>query len=78
MIDINNVSCDILPIIISVNHLELLKLFVEYGLDLRGKSKDFGEKALQYAISNKVLSIAEYLIENGVDSSCIKSNVDYF
>jgi len=73
MIDINNVSCDILPVIISVNHLELLKLFVEYGLDLKEKSKDFGEKALQYAISNEVLSIAEYLIENGVDSSCIKS-----
>ncbi|ORX40364.1 ankyrin [Piromyces finnis] len=75
MIDINNFSCDILPVIISVSHLELLKLFVEYGLDLKGKSKDFGEKALQYAINNEVLSIAEYLIENGVNSSYLSENI---
>ena len=72
----NDLTEDLIPYLISVHRFDLLKLFVKHTLNLKGTSKDFGEKALRFALTHRILSVAEYLIKSGVDPTNIKEEME--
>eukprot|EP00833_Pecoramyces_ruminatium_P012052 jgi/Orpsp1_1/1186084/evm.model.c7180000096798.1 len=63
----NKLSSNSLLNIIAEDHFDLFKLFLNYGLDIKGSAKEIGRKALYNAISERKFSIAKYLIDNGAD-----------
>lgn len=69
-------NTEITPLLfaIQINNLKLIKLLIQYGVDLNTKNSK-GDTALIFAIQNKKEKIVKLLLESGADPN-IKNNYD--